>query len=135
MSSYVVADETINRILTHFQAEQFKPAPLQAPACVAGYDLTDDSDVFRLGCSFRRMNELAVNAKNRIAVADDPYAFSRVAVPSRVEAYKALRCFLYQCNGKPTSKSAAFVQLNDYCQLLARSIIEALPEFEKAKWG
>ena len=64
-----------------------------------------------------------------------PFAYQIEAYFSLVEVYKALQCWHYQCceGDVPETKLYKFFsEVEDY---LARKIVMALPEYEKATWG
>jgi len=53
----------------------------------------------------------------------------------RVEVYKAIRCYLYQCAEGDVHKSPLYKAVAEIAEALADAIISDMPEYEAANWG
>jgi len=54
---------------------------------------------------------------------------------SRVQMYKSLQCFLYQCSEGDVDEKPLYKTLSAIRELLAPSVNEDSPEYEAAEWG
>lgn len=130
MSSYVVEDQTINRILT---------AVDDMPGALAALELPADPDgLILLGQRMFEMNVAAVCQRyadeNPANYADGHQYQYELATP--VEAYKALHCYLYQCTEGDVPEQPLYRFLRDTVERrLAVSIISELPAYRAADWG
>ena len=151
MSAYVVEDATLSRILDflfvraardrhlrldtgklglcghNLQAAATHPEPALAEACAD------------LGTAMQLLNVGAV--RGRYDDADEagmiPQAFTLAedvqATP--IQAYKAMRCWLYQCSEDNVPKSPLFQAMSAVCDSLAHEIVCETEEYEAAPWG
>ena len=60
-----------------------------------------------------------------------PYRYTPTSV---VQAYKSLRCLLYQCSEGDVPNHPIFKLLEKTGDIMARQIVSDLPEYAKAKW-
>ena len=141
MSAFVVTDETINRILylatvdrrgvDNLRWRGVNLLPLDDPACVD--PLTD------LGNRLRALNVAAVRTRYADGAAemigsDGPRRFNAKAC-SRVVAYKALQCWLYQCSEGDVPETPLFKQMDTLRNDIAADIVADLPAYSAAEWG
>ena len=63
-----------------------------------------------------------------------PYKYN-LSRPDRIQFYKSLQCFLYQCTEGDVDELPLYKQLDFYLNDLARHIIVGSKEYEKADWG
>ena len=63
------------------------------------------------------------------------FVFEKWADATPVEQFKAMCCVLYQCCEGDVPNSRLYDELNRSAGELAQSIVQDLPEYEKAAWG
>lgn len=121
MSSYIVPNETINRILS---IESLTPL--------------GTTKLTRMGRKFLKMNTKAVNQKyasNTDKSHDfDTYTFQRVHT-SIEQAFYSLSCLIYQCSEGTIPKSKTYKELVKFRNELANRIATREAEKAGAKWG
>lgn len=143
MSAYVVADETIGRVLFNLGLPGVEYARREI-ATAAELDLNDDDFNAKLGISMLHLNTDAVCERYediphdtmRARAEFNPQAreFDSRPVPCNiVQAYKSLSCFLYQCSEGDIDKKPLYKALEGYKHSLADSIISALPLYDQAE--
>jgi hypothetical protein len=139
MSAFMVADKTINHVVSWLSAEVVRngwfkdkvEAGLQIDTGQPQWEAT-------LGNAMFRLNIDAVNARygdgeaQRFRKLDYQY---RIASAPKLQVYKSLRCWLYQCCEGAVFKRPLYQAFDtviiDY---LMRQIIADLPEYEEATW-
>jgi len=126
VSSYIVEDNTINKILSyiagndgHFFGERLSP-----------------QDLTKLGRKLLKMNAKAVGQRYNEPLNKEVgrYVFSQT-VASRIEALKALHCYRYQCSEGTVPRQKLYKDINSLIHSLENKIVHRLPEYEKATWG
>jgi hypothetical protein len=82
------------------------------------------------------LNQLALGYRYGDEKQEVIYKFVPVSC-TPIEAYKALRCWLYQCcEGDIPSESKLYKFFEDVVgKRLAEAIIMRTPEYDKAEWG
>lgn len=128
MSAFIVADKSINRILAYFAKE--------SNSRDLGYDLSELDERAKLGRKLHAMNVAAVN--DRYGERDDSisqFRYRELAAPTDVQAYKHLRCLLYQCMEGDVPERKLYKQMERASDTLASAIVHGLPEFDKAEWA
>ena len=63
------------------------------------------------------------------------FVFATWADATPVEQFKAMSCLLYQCCEGDVPDSGLYAELNRAAGQLAQSIVQDLPEYDKAAWG
>lgn len=131
MSAYVVAKETLDRILSRVsQSEVDRFASefgIEATHTALGR-LMHDLNCFSIGERYGRKAEKEDRYK-------EDYEFYRMPTVTEIQAYKSLRCFLYQsCEGKAESEPL-YMKLESLGADWAASIVSNLPEYDNATWG
>jgi hypothetical protein len=63
------------------------------------------------------------------------FVFEKWADATPVEQFKAMCCVLYQCCEGDVPNSRLYNALNRSAGELAQSIVQELPEYDKASWG
>lgn len=146
MSAYIVADTTINTILSHTNADDFRGL-LDAAAATFTLDEGERGDA-DLGEAMRLLNTAAVLQRYpdcSLERGDLPgpvgadgrlpaYAYAPLLV-SAVPAYKALRCLLYQCAEGTIPTTPLYQALDALSNRWAQEIVCKLPEYDRAVWG
>lgn len=124
MSAWVVEDDTVNLIVAWMRAND---------SCWVrelGYDVKDNPG--ELAKDMFTMNVDAV--KDRYPDDRYTYTFKYRDVPllSDVAVYKAIRCYLYQCNEGNISSRNLYLAIERCASSLAHRIVASLPEFREA---
>lgn len=140
MSAYIVDDTTINTVLSHLTADDFRA--LAAAAFGDGLLWADRPTDAELGAALRALNERAVSERYPNEPVEAlpgpapyaPYAYAPLLVGA-VPAYKALRCLLYQCSEGSVPETPLYAALDALSDAWAREIVCALPEYDRAAWG
>lgn len=136
MSSYMVDDITINKIVAFLSQDgivtgQFCP--------LWKIDLYNKDDCRALAKRMFAMNAMAVNQRYGPGEAKEmhpePFRYRAVMPPGRVEAYKALRCFQYQCCEGDVPETELYKALEWLSREWEYEIVTSLPEYEAAPWG
>jgi len=142
MSSYIVDDSTINRILA--AAELYTetgwlstpPSPPHLVSSAPGLE-----SWAALGSSMRAMNVAAVIA--RYGPSDSlpgpdpllPYQYESIMAPSPIQAIKSLDCYLYQCSEGDVPKETLYQQLTQWRGDLCSHQVSQSDAYEAAEWG
>jgi hypothetical protein len=91
----------------------------------------------RIGRKLFLMNRKALHARygsgEHLKVPE--FVFETWAEATPVEQFKAMCCVLYQCCEGEVPNSRLYAELNRSAGELAQSIVQDLPEYEKAAWG
>ncbi len=127
MSAYVVDQKTINRIVTRICADN--------PETIARYypELAAKSPA-HLGQRLLAMNYTAVDYRYQEQSPVELYSHQHEPC-TLIQAYKSLRCLLYQCSEGDIPKTPLYEELARYGHELADRIIADLLEYERAEWG
>lgn len=132
MSAYIVDDETINRIVSFLATDRDAKYQIDRLAI----DLSTQKAQSIFGRKLFRMNCAAVQHRYHQDKPDrDNYWFQYELCPNRMQVYKSIQCFLYQCSEGNVPDSELFKKMEDIKAWLAENIISALPEYDKAAWG
>ena len=140
MSSYIVDNETINKVVSYLYAK----AQGGDTSCVSlglvkmGFDLTDPLYTERLANAMFDLNVYAV--KERYGEAEGEGfplpAFIYVFTPAtQIEVIKALECWRYQCTEGDIPESHLYKAMAQTHCLLCADYIHQLDEYEAAPWG
>lgn len=129
MSSFVVEDQTINRIVSYLWRDRDnehikRQLTLATPAA--------------LGEELYRLNLAAVEDRYGDYAAgtmcDLAYRY-RPAAATKIEVIKALSCWLYQCAEGDVPSHPLYQLMDQYRYELAMDIVRALPAYEAAPWA
>lgn len=135
MSTYIVAPETIDRIVTYLDELQLRHEWLYLETLNAADVAVDQPNTLDLlGNALYRLNAAAVD--HRYGESDEAPAYRytyRRASPTQV--YKSLQCFLYQCSEGDVPQHPLYRALDRIRRRLADEIIARLPEYQAAVWG
>lgn len=125
MSAFIVGDETIDRILSYLKTHNTQSIELK------GVDIT------KFGRKLLSMNIDAVNQRYGGEYTGNEvknYTFNMVDV-SPVQAFKSLRCFLYQCSEGNVPKRKLYKTMDKLSDEISYEIVTSLPEYENGRWG
>ena len=155
MSAYVVEDETIGRIVGFLfdkaaaaRWEEPTLSPLAVPCKELSYNLRSEAgrrgpalrrSCERLATAMRFMNVGAVRGRYEDAdergMVGTAQAIALGHSTRPVVAYKALRCWLYQCTEGDVPNSPLYKAVEEIAAALAQEIVQALPEYDETPWG
>ena len=144
MSSFIIQDETINKLVNFFvtcsySKEEFKPQITQE-INKYGYDLNynkedKNPDANNLGQRMKVLNKKAYN--HAYNLEGDFGLFKHDERLNEYDIYqilKSLDCFLYQCLEGEIPKDKLYITLNNISKILTNYIITHLDDYKKAKW-
>lgn len=136
MSAFVVNTDTLNKIVSEMVAEANEDSMREMFKVADGwfyYPLLVD-DCQRLINDLHAMNVRAVN--QRYGEDEQPerqhYTYQ---ITRKIDAYKALRCFLYQCSEGDVPDEPLFKAMHELSNDWAHNIVIEMPEYDKQPWG
>jgi hypothetical protein len=139
MSAFLVGKQTIDRILSFVSFEcrksEFFKRQLTKDLHV---DFSDYSWRDKLGQKMWELNQLALGYRYGEEEEALRYSFFDVSASvSRIQMFKSLKCWLYQCaEGEIPEKSILYkVFSREVALYLALRIVEETPDYDKAEWG
>lgn len=142
MSSFIVNDQTLNEIVSCLRMRMHKMnwSGISRLISEAGYDITkDDSEWQRLGEDMFWTNCIAVDERYGKGQAKDfrelNYEYKFLLDTDQIQAYKSLRCWLYQCCEGEAETSPLYELMNKIESRVATAIVSDMPRFENARWG
>jgi hypothetical protein len=136
MSAFLVEEKTLHRILSCLDEELQGPSGLQAKfEQDLGVNFSGDWKT-ALGQKMWDVNQLALSYRYGDPREERWYRFSSVPC-SRVQAYKSLKCWLYQCCEGDIPEASKLYRFFDTVVLLhiANAILVTSPEYAQAEWG
>jgi hypothetical protein len=138
VSSFIVEEETINRIVTFLYDHFLKTDILSSmtKAVLKEYDISVESipECTFLANAFLYMNKLAVDdrySENNLLSA---LKFKRIE-SNEIQVLKSMQCLQYQCSEGDVPKLPMYKCLNRLIGVLESHIISELPEYNQATWG
>lgn len=144
MSAYITGDETINKILGFIKADCEKNSYIYRPLENKGLGWKDGGHhrdaACALGSEMRNLNIQAFCARYEgeileTLLANDNYQYGDKLRPSRIQAFKSLRCWLYQCSEGDVPETDLFKAFDEVSKNMASHIVSRTPEFDAAVWG
>ena len=136
MSAFLVEEKTLHRIISYLDDELTRSAWLHSKfESDLGVNFTGDWKT-ALGQKMWDLNQLALGYRYGEPLQDLFYQFSPVPC-SVIQAYKSLRCWLYQCYEGNIPKASKLYTFFDTVVVphIANSIITKTPEYDQAEWG
>lgn len=144
MSSFIIQDETINKLVNYFvtcaySKEEFKPE-ITREINKFGYDLTYDEneknpDANNLGQRMKVLNKKAYNHAYNLKGDFGLFRWNEHLTEYNVyQILKSLDCFLYQCLEGDIPKDKLYITLKNISKILSNHIINHLEDYKKAKW-
>jgi hypothetical protein len=143
MSSFVVSDTTINRIVSAIQQSEHATtfaytlvsAGLPGATCLGWSSYIDRPE--HLGAAMRAMNVEAVRQRygDDELVPTAAYRYeSESATP--VQALKSLHCLLYQSNEGDVHETPLYRWLREVVdRTWMMDLIDTIPAYQRAEWG
>ena len=136
MSAFLVADKTINKILNVLEQHIGRSTRLKTKfEDELGITFGENWQT-KLGQKMWDLNQLALGYRYGDEKQELVYKFSAAACTT-IQAYKALRCWIYQCcEGEIPEQSKLYKFFDEIVsQHLAHWIITSVPEYDRAEWG
>ncbi len=143
MSAFIVEDETINNIVSHFRHRTLEDQYYYPRRILSnlGYDLGTAEGREKLARDMFALNVEAVNQRYGEGEAEKfrplNFQYQHIALPiSNIQAIKTLSCWHYQCcEGDIPETSALYKAMQEVKAAMAMEIVQHSPEWEAAKWG
>lgn len=140
MSAFMVADETINRVITWLSWEITKSQWFKKKVEDAlQIDTTKSGWQQELGKAMFELNIAGVNDRYGDNEAKKFRALNYRYAPahgSQIQVLKSLQCWLYQCMEGEVVKKPLYKFFDTFIEPhLMSSIISDLPEYKHAEWG
>lgn len=145
MSSFVVEPKTINRVVTFlYLADGSGSIWASSIKNLIAEHLIDIRDKDGLCLKLFELNVQAV--KERYGDEDfstmpgpkgmrpENYRF-KFLHSDHVQVFKSLQCLIYQCSEGNVPETKLYRFLSELENTLARAIVSALPEYDKAEWA
>jgi hypothetical protein len=136
MSAFVVDTDTLNKIVSEMYS-QCADGEMSLDFQVSDdvhYNLDFKYDLDRLTNDLHQMNVRAVN--QRYNTEDQPETLiHEFMVVRTIAAYKALRCFLYQCSGGDVPDEPLFKAMYELSNDWAHHMVMDIPEYDLQPWG
>ena len=116
MSAFVVEDQVINRVLAFLSQHNGRIPNLLMQELGVNIHLAEETA--KLGQSMIELN----------------YSLRREPT-NIIQAYKSLRCWLYQCaEGDVPETSLLYATMSRISDMLAHEIVQNLPQYDRAAW-
>ena len=143
MSSYVVEDKTINKVVEFLSLKILSGDVFYAHTAdkllAQGYDLATHQGRVRLAVRMFALNVRAVDERYGRDEAKEfrplDFEYTPLPRPTAVEAYKALACWRYQCSEGNVPETRLYKLMEDVRNDIAHNIVSALPDYDAAPWG
>src|SRR3990167_4332703 len=100
MSSFMVNEKTINKILSYLEYDTSISSSYRKQILKAvGFDLTGENEEYnKLGCALIKLNKEAFNNRyKKKEEVKDVYIYVHTST-TIIQALKSLQCLLYQCS-------------------------------------
>lgn len=142
MSSYIVNDETINKVVSYLCSKANGPDPNilwnKTKLEAMGFDLRSQESCAKLAHKMFDLNVAAVQARYGEAEGEGfplpVFAYSFMAATT-IEVIKALKAWLYQCTEGRVPQSALYLAMTEVHCLLCIDFVEQTEEYEATPWG
>ena len=139
MSSYIVDDETINKIVSYLYVKAVgrDTSIISIGLVKLGFDLSNADLAELLANQMFDLNVTAIKARyGKEAEKFCPLDFKYLFTPaSQIEVIKALECWKYQCTERNIPMSDFYKAMAQTHCLLCSDYIHQLDEYEAAPWG
>jgi hypothetical protein len=135
MSAYLCEDKTINRVISFMDTDR-DSTWAKDQLGKTGFSVTRPQE---LGKAMYDLNCRSLQARygeNAPAEfgADDSYKYE-YELCSRMQAFKSLRCFLYQSCEGDVENEPLYQVLDKIADCWAGMIVSRLPEYDRLDWG
>lgn len=137
MSSYMVDDLTINKVVACLSRHVMRNTSLAWFIVEAGYNLREFPARKKLADDMFQLNIDGVNAKYGDGEAEKfrplDFRYQHIAVVKDIDAYKALGSWRYQCSEGNVPDTEFYQFMTRVYHGLAHRIVQRSPEYEKAE--
>jgi hypothetical protein len=143
MSSYMVGDATINKIVSWLDNEtcsdnEITYGGIARALSKAGHFVRTDDFEQNLAAAMFALNILAVEDRYGEGEAEKfrplDYKFRRVLPPTVYQALKSINCWHYQCAEGKAIDDPLFKAFEKIIGLINAAIVRTLPQYENAQW-
>ncbi len=136
MSSFIVGERTLNRIVTHLQKTlKHDRYLIEDTARKYGIHLSGLFWETNLVRSMQSLNRRAVYERYDRKERVRSVRFHAELDVSPIQALKSLQCWLYQCTEGSVPETDLYKFFRELEGVMAVNIVEQLPEWEAAEWG
>lgn len=135
MSAFVVEKTTIDKIISWLRHEFLDNSYLRSIAHRFDVDVESEGWEQRLAEAMYALNIEAVNQRYHKEDSADGIVYSLYPYTSRISAWKALRCWLYQCSEGSVPETYLYRYFREMEKVTAVQIVQSLPEYDQADWG
>jgi hypothetical protein len=134
MSAFIVDGKTIDRIVSFLldNVREFNGIGISYTSQVPWAQGVGT----QIGQQLYRLNTDAVNSRYREG-EESPgtrYHYTAVGRLSDIQAYKSIKCFLYQCSEGDVPERPLFIELSKVHGDLAHRIVCATARYDRAEW-
>jgi len=138
MSAYIVNKESIERIATLIEygiGQDDRLDWARRELKEIGYDVDIDKGFQEFAQALYTMNYDAVNQRydENSQVQIQKYE-QRLRTGTIFQDLKTVKCFLYQCSEGNVTESPLYLFIRDIERSIMNTIIDRIPEYEKANW-
>ena len=144
MSAYIVDNKTINRIVSallySLELRSLNgPLPPMYNAWLKEFSQDEPEEI---GLALYGMNYNAVMQRYPDLKSDElpgpvdaGYKYSDEPIPSAVQIFKSLQCYMYQCSEGNVPQLPLYKALEDYRISIMEHMITNTPEYDQASWS
>lgn len=139
MSAFVVEDKVINGFIAYISTARGEEYTRQTILAETGADLATFEGKQKLGQAMFALNCNAVEQRYGTGEAKEfrelNYSWKETIPPALIQAYKSLRCWLYQCcEGDVPETSLLYSTMERISADMAHTIVSRLDAYEREKW-
>jgi len=143
MSSFIVKDKSINKIVTFFikcsYDNEMSNSLIGDILTEEGYNLNYkendlNPDAQRLSEYMKGLNLNAVNYRYNEDLQDFKIKFEEITENNEFQILKSLQCFLYQCSEGEIPETKLFKMLKEIEEVLKNKVLDGIEDYKKAKW-
>jgi hypothetical protein len=138
MSAFIVEHSTINKIISQLVLDRDGDW-IKRQIKEKGFDLDTSKGRNQFGWAMFSLNINAIGQRYNDSSPEEfsalNYSFQLTILTDKVEAYKALRCLLYQCSEGDCMEKPIFKLLEKIAYNWADDIVRDLPQYDRAYWG
>lgn len=138
MSSFIVDDETINRVVSFISRDDSMAYWKKEIKTKYGFDLETESGKEQLGLFMFKMNVNATSERYRGDGIEDfrsmIYHYQNT-ISNKFQVLKSLACWLYQCAEGNVADSDDFKFFESIKGYLAYELVARLPQYESQVWS
>src|SRR5260370_19625905 len=134
MSAFVVKQTSINKIISWLRHEFLENSSLRLVARQFGVDVESEGWEQRLAEAMYALNIEAVNQRYSEKNSLPEIVYSLYPYTSRISAWKALRCWIYQCSEVSVPETNLYRYFAEIEKQTALHIVMGLPAYAHAEW-